>query len=156
MEKRENHKDISSGKFFDEMFDYHGIEFDFFNSDLNEVFPTIEPLKNEKKYLDSQEREEYSCEYQRLVLDGAKKLEKPMGMDIKLITSIASLGLMKALTHFDKNSDIDFECFATNLINTEIFRFYRKNHLHTEFCHPAKTIKNYKESTEKKTSNCFR
>lgn len=63
----------------------------------------------------------------RLVLYQVNNRFKSVAYDKKDLVSIGNIGLIKAVTTFDKSKSVEFATYATRCIDNEILMFLRKN-----------------------------
>ena len=75
----------------------------------------------------SSEKKQFVLENQRLVHYLVQKMGVlPNSSEYEDITSIGTIGLIKAAITFDSSKKINFSTYASKCINNEIFMYYRK------------------------------
>lgn len=95
----------------------------------NETLPPPLDAETEEKMIDTIDSEESKCiliEHNlRLVAFIAKRFENT-GANIEELISIGTLGLMKAVSSFNKDKNIKLATYASRCIENEILMFIRK------------------------------
>ena len=86
----------------------------------------------------------------RLVLYQVNNKFKSVEYDKKDLVSIGNIGLIKAVTTFDKSKNVEFATYATRCIDNEILMFLRKLKKDQKVDSLDKTITHDKEGKELK------